>query len=362
MHQNEIGRLKAVQRFLKLEINRKQELQQIVEMTAKVCDTPIALITLLDEDTQYYKFKVGTDIESHSHKNTFCHYLLEGDETLVVADATKDERFVNSPFVANNAKYRFYAGVALITYDGYRVGTFCIIDVKPRRLPKAKKLLLEVLAKHVVEILEFELSLGLLKQHYNAAADAELKLQSFFESTGYCQLLIGNSLEILSFNKSMAVFLKRMYNVDIFPGIKVDQILQDKGLEVFISEYESVLKGVPLKYEREVVYPNEVIWWDVKFEPNYNPDGEVIGISYNATDITQLKQHEKLIIKQTESLLEIAKYQSHELRRPIANMLAFMELWKANNYKAKKSELLLLEKVVKEVDEKIRVIVKYTEE
>ena len=132
-------------------------------------------------------------------------------------------------------------------------------------------------------------------------------------------------------------------------------------MERFIEEYSSALRGIPIKYERELSYNGELIWWEGSFEPCRNPEGEIIGISFNSIDITERKLHEQRIIKQNESLEKIAFIQSHELRRPVASILGFMEIFKDNNYTASKSELMMMGRVTQELDDHIRAIVSCTE-
>lgn len=106
----EILRLQAVNRFLKLEIDKEKELQAIVELAARICGTPTALITMVDDDTQYIKFKVGSDLETTDREQAFCNELIKLFEVLMVPDALLDKRFQNNPNVIGGCGIRFYAG------------------------------------------------------------------------------------------------------------------------------------------------------------------------------------------------------------------------------------------------------------
>src|SRR5471030_75989 len=109
MPQKELERLQAVTRFLKLKVSKEKEIQEIVELAAEICQTPTALITLLDHDTQYIKFRVGSDLETTTRQDAFCNHVIEQYEVMVVSDALKDERFVNSSLVTGDSSVRFYA-------------------------------------------------------------------------------------------------------------------------------------------------------------------------------------------------------------------------------------------------------------
>jgi signal transduction histidine kinase len=121
------------------------------------------------------------------------------------------------------------------------------------------------------------------------------------------------------------------------------------------------LSGIPLKYERKVDYAAETIWWYVTFEPACNPQGEIIGASYNTIDITERKHNEKQIMTQNESLFNIAYIQSHEFRRPVASILGLMNLFKLNGYRATREALIIMEKTAKELCNKIGTIVNFAE-
>lgn len=361
MSQRELDRLQAVNRFLTLKIDKDQNLQEIVELAAELCETPIALISLIEDDTYYLNFKVGTDADKTLRKDTFCQYLINKGELLIVTDALTDSRFADNPYVTGKPNLRFYAGIPLTTHDGHNLGSLCVVDIQPKQLTEAQKHLLKILSKRIVQIMEFEFSLNILKEQYLQAKDTEIKLRSFFESGGACHLLLNRELEVIAFNKNMADFIKRIYQVELSAGVLVSDVLVGPALERFENECQMALNGTPLRFEREVKYPEETIWWFVTFEPGYNTEGEIIGVSFNASDITERKLHEKQIITQNNSLKSIAYIQSHELRKPVASILGFMEIFKGNDYQATSEELLMMESAVTELDDKIRNIVNFTE-
>ncbi|RKR85306.1 GAF domain-containing protein [Mucilaginibacter gracilis] len=362
MPQKELERLQAVNRFLNLSIDKDQNLQEIVELASELCETPVALISLIDDDTYFLNFKVGTEINKTLRQDSFCQYLTNKNELLIVPDATLDSRFANSPHVTGNPHIRFYAGIALTTHDGHNLGSLCVIDPQPRpQLTRPQQHLLQIMGKRIVQIMEFEFSLQILKEQYLEAKDTEIKLRSFFESGTSCHLLLGKQLDVITYNKNMANFIRRIYNIDLQPGTMVNQILSGPALQRFEEECNIALDGMPIHQEREVKYPSENIWWDITFEPCYDAEGETIGVSFNANDITERKLHEQQIVAKNESLKNIAHIQSHDLRRPVASILGFMEIFKSSGYQSTKEELMMMESATKELDDKIRDIVTFTE-
>jgi len=360
MPQKEIERLQAVNRFLKLKVSKEKEIQEIVELAAEICQTPTALITLLDHDTQYIKFKVGCDLETTTRQDAFCNHVIEQYEVMIVPDALKDERFVNSSLVTGDSNVRFYAGSPLTTQDGHNLGGLCVIDQAPRQLTGNQQQMLRILSKQVINILEFDSSLEILKEQFIEAKSAENKLRSFFESFSSCYVLIGKDLEIMDFNKASANFVERKYHVKISTGMKVTDYLH-QPLSVFINNYNKALNGIPVSIERQVKYADETIWWSFTFAPAYNPEGEIIGVSFKATDITKRMEDAQKVLEQNESLRQIAYIESHELRRPVASIMGLMNIFKDDDYTTTREELIMMEKAVGELDEKIRLIVSYTE-
>jgi len=354
-------RLQAVNRFLQLDINRKDELQEMVILAAALCYTPIAMITLMDDQTEYIKYGVGTQIKQQVKKDTFCQYLLESDDLMMITDATQDPRFSLNPLVTGEPKIRFYAGCPLITHDGYVVGSLCVMGLIIKQLTGAQKHLLMVMSRRIVEIMELEFSLEILKRQFVQAKDLDVKLRSFFESAGTCHLLLNKKLEIIAFNKNMAQALKANLDIKLRVGQPISQIFKEEALAAFVGECNEALSGNPVNYEREVTYLHHTLWWAVSMEPGYNAEGEIAGVSYNSTDITERKVRQQQIQEENECLLKIAHIQSHEMQIPVASILSLTKLFKSSGYLSTKEELMLLAKAAEDLDLKIRTIVALTE-
>jgi GAF domain-containing protein len=152
--QNEKKRLKVLWQYEVLDTVPEEVFDDLTELAAHICEAPIALISLVDEDRQWFKAKVGTDVNETSRKISFCTYAITQPDLFIVPDATLDKRFANNPLVTSEPKIRFYAGAPLITPDGYALGTLCVIDKVPRELRLEQKQALSILAHHVVSQLE----------------------------------------------------------------------------------------------------------------------------------------------------------------------------------------------------------------
>jgi GAF domain-containing protein len=156
--QNEARRLKVLWQYEVLDTVPEEIFDQLTELAACICEAPIALISLVDEDRQWFKSRVGTDLQETSRKISFCAHAIKQHGLFIVPDARKDRRFADNPLVVSEPHIRFYAGAPLVTVDGYALGTLCVLDTVPRELRSEQKQALMILARHIVSQLELRRS------------------------------------------------------------------------------------------------------------------------------------------------------------------------------------------------------------
>src|SRR6267154_820515 len=151
---NEKQRLKVLWQYSVLDTLPEEIFDDLTELAARICEAPVAMITLVDEDRQWFKAKVGVSINETSRDISFCAHAITQPGLFIVPDATRDERFAKSPLVKSDPKVRFYAGAPLVSPDGYALGTLCVIDKVPRELRPGQEQSLRILARHVMSQLE----------------------------------------------------------------------------------------------------------------------------------------------------------------------------------------------------------------
>ena len=150
----EAARLEALRRYSILDTPAEQAYDDITALAAHICGVPIALISFVDAERQWFKSAIGFPCSETKRDVSFCAHAILGTQTMVIEDALEDERFVNNPLVTCVSGVRFYAGVPLITPDGQAIGTLCVLDYQPKVLSKSQQTMLEALARQVVTQLE----------------------------------------------------------------------------------------------------------------------------------------------------------------------------------------------------------------
>lgn len=152
---NESRRLAELRRLMILDSNAERAYDDITRLASQVCGTPISLISLVDEDRQWFKSRVGLAASETPRAWSFCsHAIQEPDQVFVVKDAQQDDRFKDNPLVTGSPHIRFYAGAPLVTPSGQAIGSLCVIDSQPREIPAEKLEELQFLANQVVAMME----------------------------------------------------------------------------------------------------------------------------------------------------------------------------------------------------------------
>ncbi len=160
---NEQDRLQKLYQLEILDTSPEVAFDDLVSLASQLFDVPVALISLIDQNRQWHKSKIGFDASEVSREVSFCaHAILDPDRVMIVEDTARDSRFVDNPFVTSDPQIRFYAGAPLVTSDGYALGTICVLDKKPRTISSRQREALRSLSRLVVSLLEIR---TFLKRH-----------------------------------------------------------------------------------------------------------------------------------------------------------------------------------------------------
>ncbi len=180
---NESERLQALNEYRILGTKPEENYDDITKIASLTCGAPIALLSLVDSNRQWFKAKVGIDAEETVRDWSFCAHAIHSSEPLIVEDALKDERFFDNPLVQGEPKIRLYAGFPLQNDENLRIGTLCVIDREPHGLSDTQISIMQSLSRQAVAFLELrKKSINLIESfcsHTNTG--------SFISTCSYCR-------------------------------------------------------------------------------------------------------------------------------------------------------------------------------
>ncbi len=142
-----------------LDTSKEEEFDDIVKLASQICKVPISLISLLETGRQWHNAETGEDMTENVKESSFCACtLMQEEDIFEIDDASKDARFANSPLVIDAPNIRFYAGVPLVSKNGFKLGTLCVLNSEPQHLTDEQSFGLKVLAKQVIKLLDLRLT------------------------------------------------------------------------------------------------------------------------------------------------------------------------------------------------------------
>ena len=208
LHPKEKKRLAALQQTGLLDTQTTDDFQEMVDLAASICETPIALISLVDQERQWFLARHGLDASETHRDLAFCAHAIHQEDLFVVSDAILDERFADNPLVTGDPSIRFYAGAPLIDAEGNPLGTICAIDRRPRQLNAHQQKALEALSRVVIRDIQRrqatkelqksqEKLTNLLNQQSKFSLQASHEIRDLLHSsTGFSQLIAQGSSDL----------------------------------------------------------------------------------------------------------------------------------------------------------------------
>lgn len=290
---NESERLDALYNYEILDTQPEEDFDRITKIASLVCGVPISLISLIDENRQWFKSRVGLDVGETSRSLAFCQYAIKDRNFMEVPDAQQDERFKNNELVTSDPYIRYYLGFPLVDPDGFALGTLCVIDTVPKDLSEDQKQVLSLLRDEVV-------SLIINRKEKEKYKESEQKLKAFFNNSQ--SLMCTHDLDgsLLTVNEAGASILgysraeiEKMSLYDIVPG------KGHKNLDAYLKQ---LVKTGTVKGEmRTKTKSGELRIWLFNniLQENGDKKPYVIG---NAVDITEQHFLEK-DLRETEAML-----------------------------------------------------------
>jgi PAS domain S-box-containing protein len=296
---NEAERLLALKDLKVLDTTPELQLDDVTLLASKICGTPIALISLVDENRQWFKSHFGLDATETPREIAFCAHAINMDSTLIVEDAHNDSRFSGNPLVVGAPYVRFYAGSQLTTSSGYNIGTLCVIDHSPKVLTPDQILSLEALARQVILNFEF-------KSLERKMFEREKFLGEIFASLPDLINYTDTSFRYRYLNPTYEKWFNLKTN-DIL-GKTISEAFGEGAFLALKPKIKAALRGEKQEFQSTVPYlANGQITEksvQIRYIPDCQANGEIQGFFTIATDVTQLKAAETSAIEKGEKLRE----------------------------------------------------------
>lgn len=289
---DEVARLKSLRELRVLDTEAEERFDRITRLAKNHFNVPIALVSIVDANRQWFKSRQGLDAAETSRDISFCGHAILSDQTLVVPDASAHPDFADNPLVSNDPNIRFYAGAPLHAPGGARVGTLCIIDKQPRKLSDQELRVLRDLANCV----EMELALTAITEHEHflrEITDAMPGLVAYWDKELICRFA----------NRPYVEWFGRTPEQVI--GNSIQQLLGDGLFKLNEPYIRGALAGKAQRFERTLTKADGTVGYTWA---HYIPDargGAVHGFFVLVSDITPLKLAENKIRAAEEHLAAI---------------------------------------------------------
>ncbi len=306
---DEAARLKTLTALGMLDTEPESEFDELVQLAATICETPVSLVTLVDEKRQWFKAAVGLSVRETPRDIAFCAHAILRPELFVVEDAAKDPRFQRNPLVTGDPSIRFYAGMPLQTPNGHRMGTLCVIDTVPRQLSPSQTEALLVLANQVKVRMELRLQRKELqealkaKERYSAELQvSEQRFRSFMDFSPFVSYMKDETGRFVFYNRR---FAERF-------GISMQDWIGKVGEDLFPAEiaegfrtHDELVLATDRSHElteHSLEDGRVYIWRSHKF-PFVERDGRrlVAGVSVDITDDVAREEELKLFQSELET-------------------------------------------------------------
>jgi len=316
---NENERLNVLHALNLLDTPPEEVFDRITRLVARVLDVPIALVSLVDTDRQWFKSRVGLDAIETPRELAFCAHAIVQTSPMIVPDATLDERFADNSLVTSNPNIRFYAGVPLRSVSGLSIGTLCAIDSKPRKLNADEINILIDLAAVISKEVQMRESMILSQATSELAKKAvetiEARFRTVFERAGVGIALVAPDGGWLRVNDALCQIVG--YSQDEFVKLTFQDITHPDDLDSDLYLLRQLIDDEIDRYQLEKRYitkSGNTIWIQLVVTKQMSPQGELEYFVSIIKDIQERKEAEASLTELRKDLENRVETRTRDLR------------------------------------------------
>ncbi|MEM7028112.1 MAG: PAS domain S-box protein [Chloroflexota bacterium] len=316
---NEAERLHALQTLNILDTPSEERFDRVTRLAKRLLGMPIVMVTMVDEDRQWFKSRIGVDLVETPRELSICTYTILEDEVLIIPDMQQDQRFISHPFVVDEPHIRFYAGYPLSTPDGHRVGTLCVLDTQPHSFDDEQIEILQDLANiaqtelNLAEVKQLQADLTTLTHSLeDEIIDHNRTIEKLRQQQVFLRQIIDLNPHLIFARNREGVFTLANKAFAAIYGVSpetlcgkddIDFQLDPQIIEAYREDDLAIMNT-----RQESVTPEQSItttegekrWWNITKRPIVNEDGSVDQILGVVTDITERKRAEIELQKSEE--------------------------------------------------------------
>ncbi|HSI86878.1 MAG: PAS domain S-box protein [Candidatus Methylacidiphilales bacterium] len=282
---DEARRLEALWQFDLLDTEPEQAFDDLTALAAHVCEAPVALVTLVDKERQWFKSRQGFSLCQTHRDVSFCGHAILEKQMLLVPDAANDERFADNPLVAGEEHIRFYLGIPLTTHDGHALGALVVMDRVPRQLSQAQIQAMERLARQVMSQLT-------LRMQTRVLSERERLLRTIFDAEPECVKMINRDGTVCMMNRAGLEIIEAD-SLEQVSGKCIYPIVADDYRARFVALNERVFRGESGTLQFEIVgFKGRRKWLETHAAPLRNENGDVSGVLAITRDLTARREAE----------------------------------------------------------------------
>jgi PAS domain S-box-containing protein len=288
---NEAKRLKTIFDLGILDSLAEQEFDDLAVLASQICGCPMAFISIIDEERQWFKSQVGLGIKESPRAISFCTHTIVQNELYVVENAAEDPLFRDNPLVTGEAHIRFYAGIPIRIKGAFNIGTLAISDTKPHQLSQMQRDALERLSRQAISLIEaksnaltvekLNQSLAYDSHYFKVLANSLPAAVAYWDHNLHCQFANTQYLNKIRKNLNEVI------------GYHYTEVISEYTASLTKQHNEVILKGVPCEFELPQEYPDK----DgkprlglCKYEPHFDECNQLLGFFVLVTDITSTKK------------------------------------------------------------------------